>query len=211
VITSYTDYLVQLQRLIDGDDVSASEISHETLDQVAKLAQRRIYREARSRYNELAFSGLTVAGNLAPVPDNFEALSVMYVDGAVLEFVSEEWLREYLAGSNSGECRYVARSGGSFMFAPALADGVAVQGRYFARLPDLTNANFSANQFIAREPDLFIYAGLLEATPFFQVPSQQAQLFAAKYESIKNAVNVDTERTALAGRIRRRPSARMTA
>ncbi len=211
MITSYTDYLVQLQRLIDGDDVSASEITHETLHQVAKLAQRRIYREARSRYNELAFAGLTVTGNLAPVPDNFEALSVMYVDGAALEFVSEEWLREYLAGNNSGDCRYVARSGGNFMFAPALSDGVTVQGRYFARLPNLTNDNFSANQFIAREPDLFIYAGLLEAIPFFQVPGPQAQLFAAKYESIKNAVNVDTERTAIAGRIRRRPSARMTA
>jgi hypothetical protein len=211
VITSYTDYLVQIQRLIDGDDVSASEISHATLDQVAKLAQRRIYREARSRYNELAFSALTTTGNLAAVPADFEALSVMYVDGAPLEFVSEEWLREYLEAEHSGPCRYVARSGGSFIFAPALADGTTVQGRYFARLPDLTNANFSANAFIAREPDLFIYAGLLEAVPFFPVASQQAQLFAAKYEAVKNAVNVDTERTAIAGRIRRRPSARMTA
>lgn len=209
MISSYTDYLTQIQRLIDGDDVSASEIAHATLDQIAKLAQRRIYREVRSRYNERAFAGLTTTGNLAPLPADFESLSVVYIDGAPLEPVAEEWLREYLDTQPSGPCKYVARAGSSLMFGPALADGTTVQGRYFARLDDLTAANFGANGFIAREPDLFIYAALLEAVPFF--PTQQAQLFAAKYESIKASVNDATERTAAhAGRIRRRPSVRMT-
>ncbi len=209
MIASYTDYLTQVQRLIDGDDVTASEIPHATLDQVAKLAQRRIYREVRSRHNERAFSGLTTTANLAAIPADFESLSVVYIDGAPLEPVAEEWLREYLEHQPSGPCRYVARAGNNLMFGPALTDGTTVQGRYFARLADLTAANFSANAFIAREPDLFIYAALVEAVPFFPMP--QAPMFAAKYEAVKNAVNADTERAAAnTGRIRRRPSARMT-
>lgn len=212
MIASLNDYYEQIQRLIDGDDVSVSEISVNTLAQVVWMAQRRIYREVRSRYNEKAFTGLTVASNAVTIPADFESVSIVHFGGLPLEPVSEEWLREYLDGNPSGDAAYFAAAGSQLLFGPAVADGTAVQGRYFCRLPDLTPDNFGANALIAREPDLFVYAALVEALPFFARAADQAQLFASKYEAIKDRVNTDSSRTAAhAARLVRRPSARMTA
>ena len=210
MIASYVDYLVQVQRLIDGDDVSASEVSGATLNQIVALAQRRIYRDVRSRFNEKAFSDVAVAGNLAALPADFEAVSIVHFGGSSLEPVTEETLREYLDGNPTGECRYFADAGNSLQFGPAVANGTLLQGRYYYRADELTATNFSANTLIAREPDLFIYAALVEALPFFTSMSNQGQMFMAKYIQIKDAVNLDSSRIATnAGRLMRSPSAKL--
>jgi hypothetical protein len=212
MIASYSDYLVQVMRLIDGDDVSVSEIPRATLEQVIGLAQRRIYRDVRSRYNEKAFASVTVTSNLAAIPSDFESMSLIHFGKNALLPVTEEWLRSYNQAGATGDAVYFASSGTSLMFGPAVSDGTAVQGRYFYRLAELTEANFSANTFIAREPDLFIYAALVEALPFFTKAANQAQVFMTKYEQIKDAVNLSTARTAeSAGRVMRSPSARLIA
>lgn len=210
MIASYSDYLVQIMRLMDGDDVSASEISTTTLNQVVALAEKRIYREVRSRFNEKAFTGVTVTSNLAALPADFECVSVVHFGGKALEPIAEEAMREYLRNNPSGDCQFFASAGDSLQFGPAVADGTAVQGRYFCRLPDLTAATFSANTLIAREPDLFIYGALVEAAPFFTAAANQAQVFMAKYAAIKDAINLASERVAgNAGRVQRSNSARL--
>ena len=212
MIASYSDYMVQIMRLIDGDDVSASEIATATLNQVIDLAQRRIYRETRSRYNERAFVGLTVTGNAAALPDDFEAISVIFAaNGQALRPASEEWLLDYLACNPTGPCKFFASAGQSLKFGPALTDATVVQGRYFYRLADLTPANFAANTLVAREPDLFIYAALVEAIPFFAKAAAQGQMFLGKYGAIVGAVNLASANTATnAGRLARSNSFAMT-
>jgi hypothetical protein len=212
VISSYSDYQVQVMRLMDGDDVSASEIPLATMEQVINLAERRIYREVRSRFNEKAFTGVVVTGNLATLPSDFESISTVHFGGRSLRPVTEEWLRDYLECEPTGECSFFASAGNSLQFGPAVADATAVQGRYFYRLDDLTRANFSANTFIAREPDLFIAAALVEAIPFFLQAKNQAQSFTERYERIKMAVNAGSSNVALnASRLTRSPSARLVA
>lgn len=210
MIASYTDYLVQITRLIDGDDVTASEVSTETLNQVIGLAERKIYRDVRSRFNEKAFSAVTVTGNLATLPTDFEAVSIVHFGKLALLPCAEEWLREYIEEGHTGDCKHFAAAGNSLMFGPAVADGTALQGRYFCRLPDLTPATFAANALIAREPDLWIYAALVEAAPFFVNAQKQGQMFMEKYEQIKDRVNVDSSRIATnAGRVSRSASSGM--
>jgi hypothetical protein len=210
VIASFSDYLVQIQRLMDGDDVSASEITTETLRQVINLAERKIYRDVRSRFNERAFSGVEVTGNLAALPADFEAVSIAHFGAEALQPIAEEAMREYLQHSPTGECRFFCSAGSSLQFGPAVADGTALQGRYYCRLADLTPANFSTNTLIAREPDLFIYAALVEAVPFYVAAARNAQTYMQKYEQIKDAVNFDSKRVAgNAGRVQRSNSMRL--
>ena len=210
-IASYSDYLVQVMRLIDGEDVTVSDLAPATMNQIVELAQRRLYRVLRCRYNEVAFTLTTVTGNLAPLPADFEEISVVHFGDRALEPVSEEWLREYLACEPTGETRYFAAAGNSLQFGPAVADGTLVQGRYYARLPDLTPANFTTNTLIVREPDLFIYAALVEAVPFFNKARDQAQVFAAKFAQTVDAVNSASKQAATnAGRLVRRPSTALT-
>lgn len=206
-IASYPDYLVQVMRLIDGDDVTVSDLSQDTMNQIVSLAQRRLYRVVRCRYNEVPFTATTTTNNLATLPADFEEVSIVHVGRRALAPVSEEWMREYLDCNPTGEARYFAAAGDSLQFGPALTDGTAVQVRYYARLPDLTPANFSNNTLILREPDLFIYAALVEAVPFFNKAADQAQMFMAKFAQAVESVNATSQQAATnAGRLVRRPS-----
>lgn len=202
-IASYSDLQVQIMRLMDGDNLSVSDIETATVDQIISLAEKRIYREVRSRLNEKAFSGVTVTGNVAALPADFEACSTVHFGKKALEPVPDDWLRAYNQYA-TGEAEYFAESGGGLAFGPAVADGTAVQGRYFFRFPDLSTGTFGANTMIAREPDLFIFAALAEGAPFF---GKEVQMWEAKYQAIKHRLNADKIHTAYsAGRIKIRPS-----
>lgn len=207
--SSYSGFLVAVNRLIDGDNVSASDIPTASLMQFVELAEKRIYREVRSRHNEKAFSALTTTSNLATLPTDFEACSIVHFGGIPLDPVPEEWIREYLDGSPSGDCEYFAEAGGSLIFGPTVADGTTVQGRYFYRHPDLTADTYAANTLIQKEPDLFLYATLLEGAPYMG-QDNRVPLWTARYESIRDKLNADKTRAAYsAGRIKARPSTRL--
>ena len=206
-IANFADLLTQVTRLMDGENVSVTELSYETLVQVVGQAERRIYREVRSRHNEKAFSAVTVSSNLATLPTDFEACSVVHFGKKALEPVSEEWLREYNDNGATGDCVYFCEAGDSLMFGPAVADSTALQGRYFYRHPDLTTATFAANTLIANEPDLFIHACLAEGVAFFQ---KDPTYWEQKYQDVRDRINADKNRTAYsAGRIRIRPSTQL--
>ena len=210
-LATYSGLLVELNRLITGDDSNASELPQNTLEAVLLLGQRRVYREVRSRHNEKAFSSVTVTSNLAAIPADWESTSVIHFGGFALTPKSEDWIRDYLQSAPSGECQYFAEAGGSFYFAPAVTNGTAVQGRYFYRFDDLTAANIAANTLYQKEPDLFLYAALAESAEFFPV-GQRIQVWEAKYRGIVDAINNAKDRAAYsAGRIQRTSSARMTA
>lgn len=207
--SSYSGLVTAVNRLIDGDDVSISDVPLASLQQFINLAERRIYREVRSRHNEKAFSALTVSGNLATIPADFEASSVIHFGGKPLTPVPEEWLREYLDSNPSGECLYFAEAGGSFIFAPAVTDGTTVQGRYYYRHADLASDTYAANTLVQKEPDLFLYAAVAESAPYM---NQDARLpmWESRYVAIRDKINADKNRAAYsAGRIQVRPSTRL--
>lgn len=203
MIDTWSEFLVTLTRLIDGDDVSISDVSNDSLTAIISLGERRIYREVRSRHNEKAFSAVTVASNLAAIPDDFESSSVLHFGGKALIPAAEEWLREYLDGGPTGDCRYFAEAGGSFQFGPAVADGTALQGRYFYRWPDLNATTLPSNTLFLKENDLFLYGCLAESAPFFGQDAR-VPMWDARYRSIKDRINKERERGAFsAGRIAR--------
>src|SRR6478752_2110429 len=94
-ITTFAGFLDQLTRLLDGDEVSASDVNTATLRQIVSLGERRIYREVRSRHNEKAFDTVLTSNNAATLPLDFEASSVVHFGGQALEPVPEEFILEY--------------------------------------------------------------------------------------------------------------------
>lgn len=204
MITTWAGLLDRLMLLIDGEGGAATPVA--TLSAAISMGEERIYREVKSRFNELAFSSVTVSGNLAALPADFQSPSIVHFGGKPLEPVSEEWLMEYLDGNPSGDCRYFAISGSSLKFGPSVANATIVQGRYFASLDALSAATLATNALFAQSQDLFIYAALAESAPFF---SQDARipLWEAKYKAIRDALNARTHMAAYsAGRMKRRPS-----
>lgn len=201
-IVSLAELLTEVTRLLDGEDVSVTDLATSTLTRTLRIAEKRIYRELKSRFNEKAFSGVTVTGNLAPIPSDFKsAASVSFGKKALLP-MPDNWMLEYLDGQRAGPCRYFSEAGASFRFAPAVTDGTALQGRYFCELPALTSTTIPTNAVFQEADDLFVYATLVEAAIFFSKGKLQPA-WEAKYESIRDTLNLQTMRSAYsAGRMR---------
>jgi hypothetical protein len=206
--TTLSALYVAITRLLDGDDVTVSELSTDSLDQLLTVAQQRIYRDVRSRWNEVDFAGATVVtNNLAPLPADFESASIVHFGRQALIPVSETVIRDYWAdngASANGTDLYFARAGNSLTFYPAQADAAVIQGRYFARLPFLTDATMSGNSLYQNADDLFIYACLVESADFF-AESPKMAAWESKYGSIVDRLNVSSHRVAYsAGRLQQR-------
>ena len=204
-IRSYAELVDQLTRLIYGEEISATTVTPKTLAQIISLGERRVYREVRSRWNEKAFASVTVTGNLAPIPTDWESTSTMHFGAAPLRPVSEEFVLEY--GTGSGDPKYFAEAGPNFTFAPAVSTGAVVQGRYFYRWPDLSVTTAPTNALLLAEPDVFVYACLSQSAPFYG-QDERVGLWEARYAQIRDMLNEAKNRSAYsAGRIQKRPSA----
>jgi hypothetical protein len=217
---TYAGFLVELMRLIDGDEASPTDLPLGTLAQIIELAERRIYKDVRSRYNEKSFADALTGGvvvptvvtnNLAPLPDDFESASLVHFGAAPLNPVSEEFIIEYNLQDSSGDCLHFAEASNNFTFAPAVADATLVQGRYFARLPAIDATTILTNALFINEHDLFVYGCLIEAAPIFK-KFAELPVWEKKYQDVKDRVNARRAGAAYsAGRMRLQPSTRLMA
>lgn len=215
---SYSAFLVEIMRLMDGDELSPSDLPLNTLQQVVSLAERRIYGDARTRYNQKSFStalingavaAVEVTNNLAPIPDDFEAISAIHFGKKPLLPQSDEFLREFNLANSSGDCIYFAAVGAEFTFGPAVADGTLLEGSYYCRMPALDATTALTNQLFIQEHDLFMAAAMLEGCPIFKKYAE-IPTWEMKYRTIVDRVNKRTENAAYtAGRMRVRPSAKV--
>jgi hypothetical protein len=217
-MSAYSEFLVDLTRLLTGDEGLPTDLPLNTLKQIIALAEGRIYSQVRSRYNEKDFADAIIDGaatpcvvtdNLAPIPDDFESASIAHFGGSPLLPVPEAFVLEYNAAGNTGRERYFAEAGPNFTFAPAVADATALQGRYFCRLPALDAASAPDNALFTNEREVFLYACLAEGAPIFGKFSELA-VWEAKYNDVKDHANKRRESAAYSGgRMRAQPSTRL--
>lgn len=206
MITTWSGYLTSLQVLLQGENARNSHVPVSTLTEMTALGEARIYREVRTRYNEKAFSSVTVTSNLATIPTDFEAPSIVHFGRKALEPVSEEFMLEYLDSNPTGDAKYFCQAGASFKFGPSVANATAVQGRYFYRMDSLDATTLPTNALFAASNDLFLYAALVESAPFFEQDAR-IPLWDAKYQSIRDQLNRQSRNAAYAaGRMKVRPS-----
>jgi hypothetical protein len=163
---NYVDFRNKVQVLLDGDDISTSDLSTDVLDLVIGAGEVRIYRDLRSSVQDTALS-LTVIGGAATVPADFlELRGAPYVFGCgVASYVPWEALTDLTqraARSGTGPIRY-SFQGDSMIFYPAVPDGTVVTGQYYKRFADISTG---LNALFNRHPDLFIYAALSSSAPF---------------------------------------------
>lgn len=205
-ITTWAGFLQQLTRLLDGEDISTTLITPETLQQVISLGERRLYREVRSRWNEKDFGSVITSNNRAVLPTDFEAPSIVHFGNSALEPAAEEFVRDQ---QRLSRVRYFSPAGNYLTFGGPVSDNQAVQGRYYCRLPDLSETTLAANSLFLSEPDLFIFGCLSQAAPFFG-ELEILEMWEARYAGIRDTINNSHHRTAhSAGRMMVRPSARL--
>ena len=178
----------ELQTAIAGWlDITASDISSQIADLIM-LGEKRIFREARTRDMELAFS-YTMEDGVIPLPPRYVALKIAYLNTSPVQMLERRpawWMYEnYPYQTASGRPKFISRIGNNFTFGPYPDTGYTVVGVLYQRLLPVSqtpNALFLAN------PDLYLMAALAEAEPLLQRDPRVA-MWNAKFMQILADVN----------------------
>lgn len=199
---NYTEFRTAIQRLIEGDELSAT-FSVDTLDTIISMAEGRVYHgdpitsglRASSMVADLS---VAVADNAIDLPADLLALKEVYFTGkAPLELVTIQKLRELEAsGFSTGTTRYCAQDGDTLRFWPE-ASGTAL-GRYYARPEALATVTWASATTFARYPEVFVYASLYEAAMFLGMDAKMG-LWEARYRQLAEGANHSERMRALGG------------
>lgn len=194
--SNYPEFRTAVLKMIDGDDVSTT-FSIETLDLLIALGESRVYlgdderQGLRASTMQAALSGSTLS-NAVALPTDCLALEIVWFDPErPLEAVSEAEIRSKTRWNHGGDVRQYAQAGTSLIFAPDVADGQAIGGRYYQRPTDIKTGGLNAT--FDRYPELFLFGALAESAPFLgedkRIPMWK-KLFAGWLDSANR-----TERT----------------
>lgn len=166
--TSYADFRNKFLEMVDGDDVSQSDISGNVLDLIIGAGEQRLYRDLRSSTQEAALT-ITCTNNQAPLPADFlELKGSPYIGNgfATANFVPAQQIQDAIQLNTntltSGPYFYSFQSDSMFFYPPQ-ATGVVIKGTYYKRFPDISTA---LNALFTRHPDVFLYASLAECGSF---------------------------------------------
>jgi hypothetical protein len=113
----------------------------------------------------------------------------------------ENLYRKYPVRSEASNrpCAY-ARDGANFIFGPAAAVGVAVDGVYYSRLPNLAAAN-TTNFFTANCPEVLLYGALLQAEPYI-IGDKRIPVWATMFREAFDAVQDEEKEENRSGSVR---------
>lgn len=187
---NYAEFRTRLQQLIDGDDISQSDLSAAVLDQIVDMGEQRVYREVRSSAQDAAFS-VAVSSNAVTLPsDLLQLRSVYFASNVPIEIVPLERLYAYQTDTASGNAIFAAHVGDTLVFWPSQSSGTLI-GRYYKKFSDIS-AGITSNTLFARHPDLFLYAALSEAAPF--ISDERLQVWEQKYRAVRDFVNNEEKR-----------------
>lgn len=188
---NYPDFRNKVQSLLDGDDISESDLSVSVLDLIIGAGEVRIYRDIRSSTQDTALS-ITATDNVAPLPpDYLELKGAPYTPGfRVATYAPWEVVQNSIqnAVTSSGQVTHYAFEGDTMIFYPPQSG--AITGRYYKRFADISTG---LNALITRHPDLFIYAALSESAPFLGEMTR-LPIWQQKYAELAMAANEQERR-----------------
>ena len=162
IFSNYADFRTRVQTLLDGDDISQSDLSTTVLDTIISAGEQRIYRVLRSSAQDSALS-IAVSANVATLPADFLELRGSPYVATNMPAIYAPWeaiQQKIQTGTqNAAHPVYYSFEGDSMIFYP-VQSGVTVTGRYYKRFADISTG---LNALFTRHPDIFLYAALAEA------------------------------------------------
>lgn len=200
IFSNYADFRNRVQVMLDGDDISTSDLSVSVLDMIIGAGETRLYRELRSSTQDTALS-VTTTSNLAALPADFlELRGAPYVANkaaatyAPWEAVQNAIQLQTASVISSNPVRYTFQ-GDNILFFPAQSDGTAITGQYYKRFADLSTG---LNALFTRHWDVFFYAALAESATFIGEQTR-GTAWDSKYVSLVSAANEQERRRVTRG------------
>lgn len=191
---NYAAFRTAIQRFIDGDDISTSDLSVQVLDMMISAGERRLYRQIRSSTQDASYS-LTTTGNAITLPTDFiEFRGAPYFSNfSVCTYAPWEVVQNAInlnaSADASAPIRYSFQSD-TVIFFPVQPDGTTIKGQYYKKFADISSG---LNALFNRHPDLFIYAALAESAPFLG-EMDRLPIWEKKYTDLVLLVNDEEKR-----------------
>jgi hypothetical protein len=191
-ITTYAELQTAVGNWLHRADLTA------IIPDLIGMAEKRIFREVRTRDMEAALS-VTIASGVAALPADFVELKHAYVDGTPiqsLEIRPSDWLyKKFTTRSSDSKPNVVAVEGANLIFGPYPDSAYTIKGIYYKRL---TGIALSANALFTANPDLYLLATLCEAAPYLK-NDPRILVWEGKYKNVKDLVNNEDKRSLLNG------------
>jgi hypothetical protein len=160
-----------------------------------EAAEQLVYRKIEHRGVETAFTGVTTSGGVFALSGLTNFRSIKWIrtsaaGGGILKPLSIENLYEMFPNRSQAEAfpRHFARDAAELVFGPCAASGVALDGVYYALLPNLSASN-TTNFFTSNAPEVLLFGALTQAEPFI-VGDQRipvwASLFTAAFDAVQH-------------------------
>jgi hypothetical protein len=180
--------------MIDGDDISQSDLSIPILDLLIAAGERRLYRQVRSSTQDTSFTLITT-GNAAPLPADFlEFHGAPFLSTfPVCVYAPWEAIQNAInsnANISADAPAFYGFQSDAVIFFPPQADGTTVQGQYYKKFADISTG---LNALFTRHPDLFLYAALAESAPFLG-EMDRLPIWVREYENLVQLVNDEEKR-----------------
>jgi len=186
--------------MLDGDDISTSDLSVSVLDTIIGAGEVRVYRDLRSSTQDTVLS-VTTTSNLAPLPADFlELHGALYVANKMAAtYAPWEQVQNSIQLQSDNIITqnpiYYTFQSDSFLFFPIQQDGTVITGQYYKRFSDISGG---LNALFTRHPDIFLYAALAESATFL-AEATRGPIWEQKYVSLVGAANEQERRRVTRG------------
>jgi len=198
--SNYQDFRNKVQVMLDGDDISTSDLSVAVLDLIIGAGEQRIYRDVRSSTQDTTVT-LTTTSNLAALPPDFIELRAspyvgLFVTSIYAPLEAVQNSINLNQDTSSNRIVYYSFKADELIFFPVQTDGTTVTCQYYRRFNDISggftyldyNSVSTTNTLFSRHPDLFLYASLAESGPFLG-ETTRTPVWEDKYKTLVQAVN----------------------
>lgn len=181
-ITTYAELQTAVSNWLHRSDLGS------IIPDLIMLGEKRIFREIRARIMETALSD-TIASGVIALPSDYLELKFAYVDGSPVKLLQRTsptaLLQKYPLRSSTSKPFLIARQGTNFIFGPYPDSTYTIKGIYYAQPTGIAT---SANSLFTNNPELYLFAALLEAEPYMK-NDNRVMLWQAKYDQIKDQIN----------------------
>jgi hypothetical protein len=162
------------------------------------IGETRIFRNLRVKDMEATLNA-TVSSGVIATPTSYIDLKYAYVNqssAVKLERKTADWIyQNYPTRSSYGTPKFIAREAGNFIFGPYPDSNYLITGVYYKNIGPVST---SAHAVFTANPDLYLFAALVAATPFLKQDSR-LMMWEAQYQGALQAAQGVSDREMVSG------------
>jgi hypothetical protein len=190
-LATYNDLKASVADWLNRADLTA------VIPDFIALSEARFNREMRVAQMVKVATATVSDGYFAVPADHLQTISLRVTApdnyNGKCEFVSIQRLNELNGNPNlTNTSRYYSIVDGNFRLAPQPNGETTLELTYYGKIPTLSDSN-TTNWLLTKSPDLYLYASLMQASPYLK-DDERVALWATAMGQAMEAMQLEAER-----------------